>query len=189
MSTTTYPYEADNPSWPVVREWHLSPTERVLILHDDTPECPLHNEEGAIIHWNGQGNRPWWDKNGPLAYEKPDGHAFPFRYYDTRNGSQFDLLDDDDFSDDDEPAGWVVMDDDWTNPTSAAEGFMQTMNYWAQGECYAWVTQVRKPVCTCGECTDWETDDACGGYYGNDVLEAVRESVDGIPADPYGIVA
>jgi hypothetical protein len=186
MSTTEYPYEESNPRWPIVREWHLSPTRRVLIVHDDNPECPAMNEEGADIWWNGKGNEPFWDVNsGRYAYEKPPGHAFPFRYYDTRNGSRFDLLDDDDFTDDDEPTGWLVMDDDWTDPASAAEGFMQTMNYWCEGECYGWVVQTRHhftSTTTDTELDEWEHDDSCWGYYGDDVLDAVRESVEGVPA-------
>lgn len=185
MSTTsvTYPHEVDNPSWPIVREWHLSETRRVLIVHDDNPECPLHNEEGAVIYWHGKGNRPWWDKDGPLAYEKPDGHAFPFRYYDTRNGSRFDVLDDDDFDDDDQPAGWVVMDDDWTDPRGAADGFMGTMNLWAEGEAYGWVEQTRHHFTsdtTDRELDEWETDESIWGYFGESVLEAVRYEVEGM---------
>jgi hypothetical protein len=37
---------------------------------------------------------------------------------------------------------------------------------WASGECYGYVVSRRVKTCACGECEDWETTEACGGFIG-----------------------
>lgn len=194
MSTTsvTYPHEVDNPSWPVVREWHLSPDRRVLVVNDGNPWSPLQsNDYDCTFYWYDVKQAPDWNPGGrALPYWNGDGmtpdewaaavpeNAFQFRADECRDGNHYTLAD----ADDTDAAGYIIAPDDATNPREYVAAVLHELTLWATGECYGWVEQSRHHFTsdtTDRELDDWETDESCWGYFGESVMEAVRE-IDGM---------
>ena len=186
--TTTFPSEIDDRhlTFPALTGWMLAEDRRVIILHDDIPECPLDSwETGCTFHWLE--SAPWWDKEGTGGYSLDDivdpkirpGRAIMFSVTEQRDGNHYCIEGQHDGTSVD---GYIIPPDDATDPREYVKGVLDTLTAWATGESYWWREEHR--VTWTNDDGDtrhtWEPDDSCSGYYGTEsVIEGIREGVEG----------
>jgi hypothetical protein len=181
----TFPSQIDDChlAWPAVAGWMLADDRRVIVRHDDIPECPLDSwDTGCTFHWADRA--PHWDKTG-IGHSDVDilddlpRDAILFSVTEERDGNHYRV---EDVADASRVDGYIIPPDDATNPREYVATVLDTITLWATGETYWWREEHR--VTWTNDDGDtrhtWEPDDSCSGYYGVDaVIAGIKYGVEG----------
>ena len=186
--TTTFPSEIDEHQlkFPALIGWMLSEDRRVIVMYDESPECPLASwDTGCTFHWLQ--SVPWWNSEGTGNYSLDDivdpkirpSQAIMFSLTEQRDGNHYCV---ETQSGEARVDGYVIPPDDCEDPQEYVKSVLEVLTLWSTGECYWWREESRVVWTNKNGDTrhTWEPQDSCSGYYGTkSVIEGIRAGVEG----------
>ena len=186
--TTTFPSEIDEHqlTFPALIGWMLSEDRRVIVMYDESPECPLDSwDTGCTFHWLQ--SAPWWNREGTGDYSLDDivdpkirpANAVMFSVTEQRDGNYYCV---ETQRGEARVDGYVIPPDDCEDPQEYVKSVLEVLTLWSTGECDWWREESR--VVWTNENGDtrhtWEPQESCSGYYGTkSVIEGIRDGVEG----------
>lgn len=186
--TTTFPSEIDEShlTHPAMIGWMLAEDRRVIVMYDESPECPLDSwDTGCTFHWLG--SVPWWNREGTGDYSLDDiveprirpANAIMFSVTEQRDGNHYYT---ETQHGEARVDGYIIPPDYTTDPQEYVQSVLDILTAWSTGECYWWREESRVTWTNDNGDTrhTWEPQESCSGYYGTkSVIEGIRDSVEG----------